>query len=60
MKAILNDAQMRKFHEEIEKSYPWIIRNNTVYSASLVSLYQVDIRDNDPIAAEALKKVINM
>ena len=47
MKVILTDRQMRKLAEMVEKKYPWTCRLNTIYEAELISLWSVEIRDED-------------
>ena len=47
MKALLTDEQMRKLSERVKEKYPWTCRKNTIYHAELVSLWSVEIREED-------------
>jgi len=39
----LTDAEMSSLRDKLRKKYPWIQRENTIYSAKLVSVWVVKI-----------------
>lgn len=48
MKTIyMSDAQMARFAEKIERKYPWVRKDNTIYTAEMEGVWRVRIKSKE-------------
>ena len=43
----LTDREINKVADYFAKKYPWICRENTIYSAELISIWKVEMSEDD-------------
>ena len=43
----LSDSEINKVADYFAKKYPWICRENTIYSAELLSIWKVEMSEDD-------------
>lgn len=56
----LTDSEINKVADYFASKYPWICRENTIYSAELISIWKVEIGENDAREIEHLMKPCNI